>query len=331
MLDTMKKVKRMLYVLRRRKQSKTNTAKPTQLYGVTVPRNVDNAYQLDKENGNNLWRDAMKKEIDALLSLNTFKFTNRKTFLHKNGDWQYAPLTMIFTVKPDLRCKARLVAGGHVTDATMYDTYASTVSTANICLLIYLIVHNNTNVISGDIGTAYVNAYTEEKIYSHAGPEFGDKKGMKIILRKALYGLKSSANAWYHHLGNDLREMGFSRSRLDPSIWYRMRDDGSGYDYIAHHVDDFVIVADDPTPYLKVLEDKYVITGGDIPELYLGQTLAHDDVSWTIATDDYIKKCLVNVAKIIEKNKIGHQSTPNKVTWEPDLYTSPLLNVATNK
>ncbi|MGH7974171.1 MAG: reverse transcriptase domain-containing protein, partial [bacterium] len=231
---------------------------------------------------------------------------------------------MIFIIKPDLRRKSRLVAGGHVTDASMFDTYASTVSSANIRLLIYLIVHSNTNVVSGDIGTAYVNAFTEEKIFSHAGPEFGKRQGMKVILRKALYGLKSSANAWYHHLGNDLKQMGFSRSRLDPSIWYR--DDKSGYDYFAHHVDDFSIVAEDPTPCLRILENKYVVTGGDIPDLYLGQTLTHDEDSWCIATSDYIQKCLVNVAKIIDKPKIGHQSTPNKCVWEPELYESPLLN-----
>ncbi|MGH2412903.1 MAG: reverse transcriptase domain-containing protein, partial [Microcystaceae cyanobacterium] len=243
-------------------------------------------------------------------------------------EWQYAPLRMIFTIKPDLRHKARLVVGGHVTDASAYDTYASTLSTVNIRLLMHLAVKNKLNIISGDIGNAYLNASTKEKVYSTAGMEFGDLCGKKVIIRKALYGLKSSANAWYHELSKAMREMGFNKSSLDGSLWYKMREDQTGYDYIGHHVDDFIVAAKQPMIYLYQLGKKFTLTGGTPPETYLGQTLEmlEDQSGWKISTAEYLKKCLPIVTKISKREHLGTASTPTKTDWHPEMYTSPLLN-----
>lgn len=183
---------------------KSTSLGPKEMFGVTIPKNVLHAYKLDKQNGNTLWGDAIQKEINALLKMKVFQFQPSSYCLSKQEGWQYAPLRMIFAVKHDLRRKACLVVGGHVTNASMYDRYAATVHTENIRLMFYLLVTNNVNVLTGDVGTAYINAFTEEKVYSSAGPEFGNKNGYKVIMRKALYGLKTSAHAWFHHFAKTL-------------------------------------------------------------------------------------------------------------------------------
>jgi hypothetical protein len=43
-----------------------------------------------------------------------------------------------------------------------------------------------------DIGNAYLEAYTAEKLYIVAGPEFGELDGHMLIISKALYGLRTS-------------------------------------------------------------------------------------------------------------------------------------------
>ena len=43
-----------------------------------------------------------------------------------------------------------------------------------------------------DVGNAYLEAYTTEKVYVIAGGEFGDKEGHVFIIIKALYGLKTA-------------------------------------------------------------------------------------------------------------------------------------------
>jgi len=129
---------------------------------------------------------------------------------------------MIFNIKNNLTYKARLVGGGHVTNANGFDTYASTVHTENVRLIMYLIVKFWLSTLIGDVSTAYLNAFTKEKIWSRAGPEFGELAGCIVIIRKALYGLKSSARAWYFALCDVLRDMGFTKSRIDGSFWYKL-------------------------------------------------------------------------------------------------------------
>ena len=55
--------------------------------------------------------------------------------------------------------------GGHMTEARDTMTHAATVQTANVKLLIHLAVKNKQPMVIGDIGTAYLNARTKEKIW----------------------------------------------------------------------------------------------------------------------------------------------------------------------
>ena len=80
-------------------------------------------------------------------------------------------------------------------------------------------------------------------MYSRAGPEFGDRHDSIMVLKKALYGLWSSSHAFRGHFGDFLRSMGFHSVCYNCDIWMQLREDGTGYDYICTHVDDFKIVA----------------------------------------------------------------------------------------
>ncbi len=45
--------------------------------------------------------------------------------------------------------------------------------------------------------------------------------------------------------------MGFTASRADAEIWIRKNDQGTGYKYIATHVDDVNIVSKDPKVHME--------------------------------------------------------------------------------
>ena len=106
---------------KRKKQRPTERLK----YGVAVPRNVAEAYEFDRQNGNNYWHNAIKMEIDSLIKLECFKFHPEG---HNPGsNYQWTSLTVIFDVKQDLRRKARLVAGGHLVYSLDNNVYSSTV------------------------------------------------------------------------------------------------------------------------------------------------------------------------------------------------------------
>jgi hypothetical protein len=94
---------------------------------------VAEALEFDKKNGDHLWADAIQKEMDGLHEHKTFGFLQSHEPAPKG--YQYAPLRMIFDVKPDGRCKARLVIGGHVVDSSEHSGYSSVVKLTSIRLL----------------------------------------------------------------------------------------------------------------------------------------------------------------------------------------------------
>ena len=51
-----------------------------------------------------------------------------------------------------------------------------------------------------DAGNAYLKAWTKERLYIVAGPEFGPLEGHILIVDKALYGLRSSGARWVEDL-----------------------------------------------------------------------------------------------------------------------------------
>jgi hypothetical protein len=51
-------------------------------FGVQVPRSVKQAYEMDRINGNNLWAEAMKKEINQLMEYDTFHVLDSGECLH---------------------------------------------------------------------------------------------------------------------------------------------------------------------------------------------------------------------------------------------------------
>ena len=91
----------------------------------------------------------------------------------------------------------------------MYESYSSTVQTRTIRILETVAINENMNMVTGDIGNAFVQAETKEKIYTRAGPEFGDRQGCMVIIKKALYGLSTSARQWSKRLSDSLRGIGF--------------------------------------------------------------------------------------------------------------------------
>jgi hypothetical protein len=47
---------------------------------------------------------------------------------------------------------------------------------------------NGLELWAANVGNAYLEASTKEKVYIIAGPEFGEQKGHTMLIKKALYG-----------------------------------------------------------------------------------------------------------------------------------------------
>ena len=316
-----------------RTKFKKRKAVPKYVNGVELPKNIEHALRLDGTNGNNLWKDAIDKEMDSIHRYEVFQLwkDGKSGIPPKDKGWQRAPLRMIFAVKNDGRRKARLVLGGHMTEAEEYDTYADTVNTPNVRLLLLLGIVNLWCILGGDVNTAYLNAVTKELIYVIAGLEFGaENVGKVYVLYKALYGAKGSANAWYHCLGDFMRSIQFKLSRIDGSFWYRLNKDTDTYDYFATHVDDYLTIGVSPQKIVDQVKGSFTVTAEpSVPETYLGMNIDRmpDSDGLCLCARDYIKKVIPLVEDIAEK-KLGKHSTPNIVDWRPSEDETPLLNEA---
>jgi hypothetical protein len=88
-------------------------------------------------------------------------------------------------------------------------------------LVIFLAELNNLELWATDIGNAYLEAYTTEKVYIIAGPEFGSFVDHVMIISKALYGLRNSGSRWHDRLADCMRELDFFSCKSEPDIWMR--------------------------------------------------------------------------------------------------------------
>jgi hypothetical protein len=79
-------------------------------FGVRIPRSVKEAYELDAQNGNTYWADAMDLELGQLREYNVYHSIGKNA--PKPHGYTEIPLRMVFDVKQLLKRKARLVARG---------------------------------------------------------------------------------------------------------------------------------------------------------------------------------------------------------------------------
>ena len=186
-------------------------------YGIEVPRNHEHAMKLDSKNGNTNWRDAEVYELEHIESYGTFKDMGRDA--KKPDGYTMIKVHMVYAVKHDGRHRARLVAGGHMTETPIDSVYSGVVSLKSIRMIAFIAELNGLETWSTDIGSAYLEAETKEKVCIIAGPEFGELEGHLMIILKALYGLRSSGVCWHELLSSVLRELGFFPCRADPDVW----------------------------------------------------------------------------------------------------------------
>jgi hypothetical protein len=125
----------------------------------------------------------------------------------------------VFDVKHDGQHKARFVGSGHLKDVSMESVYSGVVSLGGVRMVTFLSELNGMELWATDIGNAYLEAYTAEKLYIVAGPGFGELEGHMLIISKALDGLRTSGLHWHERFSQCLREMGFEPCKAEPDIW----------------------------------------------------------------------------------------------------------------
>ena len=301
----------------------------THKYGIRIPKSVEEAHRIYKENDNRLWTNAIAEEM--------VKVRGAVEECTRSPDelvgYQEIELHMVFDIKlgENFRRKARMVAGGHMTKPPSSVTYSSVVSRESVRIMFMVAALNDLEIQSADIENAYLTAPCREKVWTRAGAEFGEEKGKALIIVKALYGLRSSGAAFRAFLAERLDEMGFKSSIADADVWLRpaVKADGEKYyQYILVYVDDLLAIGIDATSIIEEVSEKFKLKKDKIepPNVYLGGRLANKELNgrmmWTMTSVDYVKAIIKNLEERLNRKGLklpGRAVTPMSSDYTPEL------------
>eukprot|EP00977_Amphora_coffeiformis_P023320 scaffold13003_cov122-Amphora_coffeaeformis.AAC.1 len=184
---------------------------------------------------------------------------------------------MVFDVKQTLKRKARLVAREDKTDPPKDSVYSGVASLQSLFIVTFLAELNGLHLTGGNIGNAYLEAYTKEKVCTIAGPEFGPLQGHMLIIDKALYGLHTSGARFHAKFADTLRTLGFTPTYADPDVW--IRDGGDCYEYIVVYVDDIFTALKEPVIFYDIIQSEpwnYKLKNVEEPKYHLGGDFFRD-------------------------------------------------------
>ena len=277
------------------------------------------------------WADAEKMEAFAVLGYGTFNDKGKGG--KAPSGYKKITIRFVYAVKHDGRHKARLVAGGHLTDTPIDSVYSSVASLRGVRMITFLAELNGLEFWSTDIGNAYLESDTMEKVYVVAGKELScvGLEGHTLIIVKALYGLKSSGARWWEVLADVLRQMGFTMSKAEHDIWMRPKEDH--YEYIIVYVDDLGIASATPQSVVDELSNRYgfKLKGTGPTTYHLGIDYFRDDEGvLCMAPKKYIDKMIANYERLFG-SKPRQYSSPLEQGDHPEIDNSQELGLDDTK
>ena len=199
---------------------------------------------------------------------------------------------------------------------------------------------NEVDILSANIGNAYLQAPAREQVHTTAGPEFGLSRIREtVIIVRVMYGLKTSGAAWHAQLSETLHSMNFKPSLADRDVWYRAACKENGfeyYEYLLVYVDDILAISHQPRVIMETIRKQYRLKEEPAPpKQYIGAVIKPWSIPnetrqvWSMNSSNYIKEALRCLEMELGKaGKIlkGKPSTPMRPDYRPGLNVSPVLD-----
>jgi hypothetical protein len=195
-------------------------------------------------------------------------------------------------------------------------------------------------VLGCNVSNAYLNAPCWERIWVHAGPEFGKDKGAAKIVKKALYGLKSSGFSWKKILVQNLTDMGYWLSIANPDVFIRKVSKPDGfkyYEFLLTYIDDCLCVSARPEEtmdFIGKINDLKDTVKSHWSNVW-GQTSRYGREVWSMSGKDYVKNAvkickdlLATNGKTLKSGRHAKRPMPKTYWLELDLTQELELELA---
>ena len=108
------------------------------------------------------------------------------------------------------------------------------VSRDSVRIALSIAALNDLEVLACNINNAYLKVDCRERVWLVSGPEFGSESGNNMLVRKALYGSKSSGASFRAFLAENYYAMGYRMSYANPDLWLRPAVKLDGFKYYEY-------------------------------------------------------------------------------------------------
>lgn len=267
--------------------------------------------------GEALTTKSIETEIVGLLERNAILPVTMENF-----DWsskKVIPMSLFLKDKLDsdtgemIKLKARLVAGGHRQDRSLYPTErrsSPTVQIQSIFTMLSIAASENRHVMTFDVAMAFLEAEIDEEIYMmldkvttatiiklHPHLATMVRNGKLLVkLMKALYGCVQSSKLWYDRIKNFLQNIEFTCNPMDQCVFNRTSALDGSQCTIGLHVDDGLVTCaniEELTLLEKQLREEFDIEVHKGPTVkYLGMKVDFTDDTCKLTMRNYIDELL---------------------------------------
>ena len=200
------------------------------------------------------WKTACREELEALRRRNVFELVNppkgRKIIKNR---W-------VFDQKTDGRKKAQLVAKGfsQVEGVDYDEIFSPVVHFETVRMMLALAALEDWHITGLDVKTAFLYGELDEELYMEQ-PEGFKAKGQEnkvLRLKRAIYGLKQAALAWWKALDKSMAAMGCKRLLSDSGL-FTHRSKSGALVVIIVYVDDVIFMGSDKA-LLNELKNRFM-------------------------------------------------------------------------
>jgi Reverse transcriptase (RNA-dependent DNA polymerase) len=164
------------------------------------------------------WKAACCEELESLRRRKVFELVDppkdRKIIRNR---W-------VFDLKSDGRKKARLVAKGfsQIEGVDYDEIFLPVVRFETVWMMIALAALKKWHIQELDVKTTFLYGELDEELYMEQPEGFKVKgqEGKVMRLKRAIYGLKQAALAWWKALDKSMSQLGFTRLLSDSGIFF---------------------------------------------------------------------------------------------------------------
>ncbi|GKA12826.1 retrovirus-related pol polyprotein from transposon TNT 1-94 [Tanacetum coccineum] len=206
------------------------------------------------------WIEAMQEELNEFEHLEVWELVPRPDKV------MVITLKWINKVKLDelggiSKNKASLVAHGYRQEEGIdfEESFAPVARLEAVRIFLAYAAHMNIIVYQMDVKTTFLNDILREEVYVSQPNGFVDSNNPNHVyrLKKALYGLKQAPRAWYDLSSSFLLSQGFSKGKVDPTLFVRRKGkDIPLSEYALESLKKYGIESCDPVDTLMVEKSK---------------------------------------------------------------------------